>query len=197
MINKNMKYGNTPGVTVVQFGSGTTKIGIGINENHSSVLLRSCSPGKVGETTSKCGETSDDFVPEVALAFTNAASVRVLIEMLWKVELELSTKENNTPPQDGNDTNVATIQDVRNIEVNECLISCSKDGKKEGLCKCFENKVRVAVEKYIKDCNYTHTYEDIVYYYNDYYLKGHHVSHTTKDVIINALIPAYEADGLQ
>lgn len=196
MINKNMQYGNTPGVTVVQFGSGTVKIAIGINESHSSVLFRSQAPRPVGETTPKCGDTSDDFAPEVALAFTNAASVRVLIEMLWKVELGLATKENTTPPQDGNDTDVVT-RDVREIEVNECLISCSKEGKKDGLCKCVENKVRAAVEKYIKDCNYTHTYEDILHYYNEYYLKGHTVSHTTKDVIINALLPAYESDGVR
>jgi hypothetical protein len=52
------------------------------------------------------------------------------------------------------------------------------------------NPVREAVEAYIKKCNYTHTYEDILMYYNEYYIKGHYVSHTTKDVIRNSLLPA-------
>lgn len=56
-----------------------------------------------------------------------------------------------------------------------------------------QNNVRITVQQYIKKCNYSLMYEDILYYYNEYYLKGEKVSHTVEDTIKNSLLPAFGA----
>lgn len=92
-------YANVEDVTVIDFGKGSINLAVAVNEKYMSLLMKSKDADKTGATD------SNDYKPEVAMIFNNSASVRILIEMLWKVELELTNRE------------MTAVKNVRDIEV--------------------------------------------------------------------------------
>lgn len=106
MIHKSHHYGGLPDVTLVEFGSGTVTVGIGLNTDHVSLLLKTQEAREIGQTIKVSeGATSDDYKPEVVMAFHNVESLDVVLDFLQKIRQELIARQPKP------------IRDVREIDV--------------------------------------------------------------------------------
>jgi len=94
MIRKAISYGKTKRVTVLEFGSGTIQIIPSKGFMHNSILCKQSKYRKVGDKISaKKLNNSDDFKPQVVLAFENIESVDVLLESLSEMRTYFLEKE--------------------------------------------------------------------------------------------------------
>lgn len=82
---KKMKYGNIENVNVVNFGFGTISINSGIGETHKSILMKTNDKMPIGNTGIKY-ESSDDFNPEIVIAFHNKESFDVFFDIVMEVK---------------------------------------------------------------------------------------------------------------
>jgi hypothetical protein len=88
MIKQNKKYGNIKNVTIVEFGSGTTRIVNANGEGYKALLLGSQKePKKIGEIGEKF-PTSDEFNPEVVITFWNEESFTVFEDFVKNIREE-------------------------------------------------------------------------------------------------------------
>ena len=84
---KKLKYGNVENVTVVEFGKGTVSLVNTQNENYKLLLIKEkeFSPiGEIGEFKS----TTDEFEPQIVLAFKNRESFDVFKEFINNIETD-------------------------------------------------------------------------------------------------------------
>jgi hypothetical protein len=84
MIHKNISYGNVQNVIVAEFGNGTLAITDGINDGHLSLLMKSKEFSPIGIVHGS-EKSSDDFKPELVLAFHNKESFDVFCEFVEKI----------------------------------------------------------------------------------------------------------------
>jgi hypothetical protein len=89
MIYKNTIYGNTEDVTVAHFGEGTISITNGGNESHKCIAMKSINKHKIGECIG--GEiSSDEFKPELVIAFTNKESFDIFYEYVEEIKKQFT-----------------------------------------------------------------------------------------------------------
>lgn len=84
---KKLKYGNVENVTVVEFGKGTVSLVNTQNDNYKLLLIKEkeFSPiGEIGEFKS----TTDEFEPQIVLAFKNRESFDVFKEFISNIETD-------------------------------------------------------------------------------------------------------------
>ena len=74
MIYKNGKYGNIEDVVIASFGSGTISLNSAEGSDHNSILLKTHEAMPIGDTGIKYKD-SDDFKPELVIAFDNKLPV--------------------------------------------------------------------------------------------------------------------------
>ncbi|GGH24788.1 hypothetical protein FAZ19_16170 [Sphingobacterium alkalisoli] len=99
MIYKNIQYGNTKGVTVVEFGNGSLNIvdSYGVNDDHRSILIHQQDARPIGSGGEFLkGMSADDFNPEVVLHFKNIEGLKVLKEFVDNIYNEFLSP----PPQE-------------------------------------------------------------------------------------------------
>jgi len=86
MIIKDVLYGETDGVMLVEFGNGTVHLFNGGKNGVCDVMLKSGKPlplGKIDTKKNYKGKlTANKLKPEVVLRFTNIESVDVFIDQL-------------------------------------------------------------------------------------------------------------------
>lgn len=86
MIHKDIKYGNVENVTVAEFGKGTLAVVDGANEEgYLALLIKSKDYTPIGEVSGS-EKSSDEFKPEMVLAFHNAASFMVFYEFVQNIK---------------------------------------------------------------------------------------------------------------
>ena len=84
---KKLKYGNVENVTVVEFGKGTVSLVNTQNDNYKLLLIKEkqFSPvGEIGEFKS----TTDEFEPQIVLAFKTRESFDVFKEFVNNIETD-------------------------------------------------------------------------------------------------------------
>lgn len=80
-------YGNVENVLIVEFGKGTLSLTNSSGESHKAILIRENAFSPIGEK----GEflnTSDEFDPQIALAFRNRESFEVFKEFVNNIAAE-------------------------------------------------------------------------------------------------------------
>lgn len=105
---KNLTYKNVEGITLVEFGTGTVRIGVYAEKEEKFVSMSLTGvdePHEIGSYSKEKFSTIQESKPDVILTFSKSSSVRVLIEELWKLELELTNRE------------MTAVKNVRDIEV--------------------------------------------------------------------------------
>lgn len=90
-------YGNVEKVTLVLFGKGTVSVVNATGSDHKALLMRSNhQPKKIGEV-GEATPTSDDFKPEVVIAFTCEESFAVFEEFVTNIRRDYD-KETKMKP---------------------------------------------------------------------------------------------------
>lgn len=90
MIHKNKKYGSVKCYSFLEFGKGDIKVVDALGEGHVSVLFRNDSVHAIGENDPTTGGiSSDEFNPNVVMAFDNPDSIDVVIDFLLKAKKAL------------------------------------------------------------------------------------------------------------
>lgn len=87
MIIKNVKYSETEGVTVANFGNGTIQMTVGTthDKQYHVLFLKSQTPHEIGSTKEHGFRDSDDMEPDVALQFSNVESLDAFMSSLEEV----------------------------------------------------------------------------------------------------------------
>lgn len=94
MIHKNINYGNVENVTVAEFGKGTLSVVDGINDGYLSLLIKTKEFSPIGEVSGS-EKSSDEFKPELVLAFHNAASFEVFYEYVENIREKFQSALNS------------------------------------------------------------------------------------------------------
>lgn len=89
-------YGNVENVLIVEFGKGTLSLTNSSGESHKSILIKEKEFAPIGEK-GKFVETSDDFTPQIVLAFRNRESFEVFKEFVNNIDAEY-VYENDSQP---------------------------------------------------------------------------------------------------
>lgn len=90
MVHKNITYGNVQNVTVAEFGRGTIGIVDGANtDGHLALLIKSNEVMPIGEVGTHY-DNSDDFKPELVLAFHNVEGFNVFYEFVENIRTAFS-----------------------------------------------------------------------------------------------------------
>lgn len=99
MIRKNIEFGNLKDVTVLEFGKGDIQVQPAVGEDYTAVLYKTDQPHDIGTEHDTIGKNSDWFKTEIAMTFTNADSIDVVIKKLTEAKSYLSqpTPVNNLP----------------------------------------------------------------------------------------------------
>lgn len=94
MIHKNINYGNVENVTVAEFGKGTLSVVDGTNDGYLSLLIKTKEFSPIGEVSGS-EKSSDEFKPELVLAFHNAASFEVFYEYVENIREKFQSALNS------------------------------------------------------------------------------------------------------
>jgi hypothetical protein len=90
-------YGNVEKVTLVLFGKGTVSVVNATGSDHKALLMRSNhQPKKIGEV-GEATPTSDDFKPEVVIAFTCEESFAVFEEFVANIRRDYNNEARMKP----------------------------------------------------------------------------------------------------
>jgi hypothetical protein len=84
---KKLKYGNFENVTVVEFGKGTIALVNASNENYKTLLIKEKEFSPIGEK-GEFKSTSNEFEPQIVLAFRNRESFDVFKEFIDNIETD-------------------------------------------------------------------------------------------------------------
>jgi hypothetical protein len=97
MVHKKINYGNVENVIVAEFGKGTLSVVDGTNDGYLSLLIKTKEFSPIGEVSGS-EKSSDDFKPELVLAFHNAASFEVFYEYVENIREKFQSALNSEVP---------------------------------------------------------------------------------------------------
>ena len=84
---KKLKYGNVENVTVAEFGKGTISIVNAKNDNYKMLLIKEKEFSPIGEK-GEFKSNSDEFEPQIVIAFKNRESFDVFKEYVNNIEAD-------------------------------------------------------------------------------------------------------------
>lgn len=82
MIHKNIDFGNIKNTTVADFRFGTVSMVVSENDEMKNILLKSQKAKSTGNTKEAECKDSDEYAPELVLAFKDGRSIDQLIDTL-------------------------------------------------------------------------------------------------------------------
>lgn len=94
MIHKSVEFGNVKNTTVIDFRFGSVNMVVSENEDFKSILMKQQQANKSGNTKEDECKDSDEYAPELVLAFKDAKSIDQLIDTLQECR-ELFVSKNH------------------------------------------------------------------------------------------------------
>lgn len=82
MIHKSVQFGNVKDTAVIDFRYGSVNMVVSENEDFKSILMKAQKANKKGNTKEDECKDSDEYAPELVLAFKDAKSIDQLIDTL-------------------------------------------------------------------------------------------------------------------